>query len=200
MIATKNKGKFREIEACLKGLGFKLLSLYDLSEELHLVEDEETFRANALKKAREVARRTGKLTVADDSGLEVEVLGGLPGVRSARFAGEGASDEENNQKLLEMLRGVPLERRRAVFRCVMAMVDPESGFEKVVEGSCHGIILERPRGSGGFGYDPLFFVPEKGKTMAELPLQEKNRISHRGQALRALKEVLRKVAGRGAAG
>lgn len=200
MVATKNRGKFREIEACLEGLGFKLLSLHDLPEELQLVEDEETFRANALKKAREVACRTGKLTVADDSGLEVEALGGLPGVRSARFAGEGASDEENNRKLLEMLRGVPLEQRRAAFRCVMAVVDPETGSERVVEGSCRGIILERPRGRGGFGYDPLFFVPERGKTMAELPLEEKNLISHRGQALKALKGVLRELAGRGAAG
>ncbi len=202
VVATRNKGKLREIAACLGELGIKVIPLDAISEDVDLTEDGATFEENALKKARKVARVSGKLTLADDSGLEVEALGGAPGVRSARFAGEDAGDEENNRELLRRLQGVPAERRRASFRCVMALVDPATGREWVVEGSCHGIILENPRGEGGFGYDPLFFLPEREKTMAELPLAEKNRISHRGRALKAIKAVLREqfLTGRGAAG
>lgn len=202
LIATRNKGKFREIEAYLKDLGLRMLDLDALGEEMGVSEDGKTYRENALKKAKEVAKRTGKLTLADDSGLEVEALGGIPGVRSARFAGEGASDEENNRKLLDLLKDFPLEERKAVFRCVMALVDPQGGWEEVVEGSVEGIILDRPRGTQGFGYDPVFLIPELGKTLAELPLEVKNSISHRGKALKAVKDILRSrlLSGRGAAG
>ena len=171
--------------------GIQVISLDAFPEIPEIKEEGDSFRENALRKAREVARRSGMVTLADDSGLEVEALGGKPGVLSARFAGERASDRDNNRKLLQMLEGVPWERRRAAFRCVIACVDPSSGKEVVVEGSCEGVIGFEERGEGGFGYDPLFFIPELGKTMAELPLEVKNRLSHRGRALKALKSRLR---------
>jgi len=167
-----------------------ILSLRDFSPLSPVEEDGRTFRANALKKARAVAQRTGRLTIADDSGLEVDYLQGKPGVHSARFAGEAASDADNNRKLLRLLEGVPASQRGAAFRCVIAVVDP-CGKESWVEGACSGVIGEQERGKQGFGYDPLFVIPELGKTLAELPLAEKNRISHRGKALAALKEVLK---------
>lgn len=191
LVATRNRGKLAEIRACLEQEGIRVISLDAFPEISEVKEEGESFRENALRKAREVARRSGMITLADDSGLEVEALGGGPGVLSARFAGEGASDEDNNRKLLKMLEGVPWERRRAAFRCVIACVDPSSGKEEVVEGACEGVIGFEERGEGGFGYDPLFFIPELGKTMAELPLEVKNRLSHRGRALKALKLRLR---------
>lgn len=190
VVATANPGKLREIKASLRGLGVHILSLGDFPSLPPVEEDGRTFRANALKKARAVAQRTGRVTIADDSGLEVDYLQGEPGVHSARFAGEAASDTENNRKLLGLLRGIPAARRRAVFRCVIAVVDP-TGKEAWVEGVCRGVIGDSERGRKGFGYDPLFVIPDLGKTLAELPLAEKNRISHRGKALTALKEVLR---------
>ncbi len=167
----------------------QILSLADLSPLPPVEEDGRTFLENALKKARTVAHHTGRLTIADDSGLEVDYLKGAPGMRSARFAGEEASDADNNRKLLQRLEGVPPLRRGAAFRCVIAVVDPQ-GKEAWVEGVCKGVVGEQERGSHGFGYDPLFIIPELGKTLAELPLLEKNRISHRGKALAALKKAL----------
>lgn len=200
IVATNNKGKFREIQEALKDLPLKLVPLWELPEPIKIVEDGNTYEENALKKAREVAKRTGKLSIADDSGLEVEPLGGAPGIHSAHYAGEGATDRENNRKLLEALRGLPLERRKATFRCFIAAVDPVTGWEKVVQGRCEGLILEEERGNNGFGYDPLFFVPERGKTLAEMSLEEKNSLSHRGRALQTLREVLKSyLSGRGAA-
>lgn len=190
VIATKNPGKLREIEESLREMEVKVLSLKDFPHLPPIEEEEGSFWENALKKARIVAHQTDRVTIADDSGLEVDFLQGDPGVRSARFAGEGASDEDNNRKLLQLLESVPPSQRGASFRCVIAVVDPQ-GRETWVEGTCRGVIGERERGENGFGYDPLFLIPELGKTLAELPLREKNRVSHRGKALAALKEVLR---------
>jgi XTP/dITP diphosphohydrolase len=191
VVATTNPGKLREIKAALKGMEFKIVSLMDLSlpPPIIIEEDGKTFQENALKKARKVAKLTNRFTIADDSGLEVDYLQGQPGVRSARFAGEEASDAANNSKLLRLMEGVPPAQRGASFRCVIAKVDPQ-GKEAWVEGECRGVIGDRERGDQGFGYDPLFLLPELGKTLAELPLEVKNRLSHRGKALAALKEVL----------
>jgi len=168
----------------------QILSLTDFPSVLPVEEDGRTFLENALQKARAVARHTGSLTIADDSGLEVDYLQGKPGVCSARFAGEGASDADNNRKLLRLLDDVPSSQRGAAFRCVIAIVD-STGKESWVEGACRGVIGDSEKGRQGFGYDPLFVIPVLGKTLAELPLEEKNRISHRGKALAALKAVLK---------
>lgn len=189
VVATENPGKLREIKESLRGMDVQILSLRDLPPLPPIVEDGSTFRENAFKKARTVAHHTGRLTIADDSGLEVDHLEGEPGVRSARFAGESASDADNNRKLLQCLEGIPSSQRGATFRCVIAVVDPQRK-ESWVEGTCTGVIGEKERGTQGFGYDPLFIIPELGKTLAEFPLEEKNRISHRGKALAALKRAL----------
>jgi XTP/dITP diphosphohydrolase len=189
VIATENRGKLREIEGSLQEIGAQIISLKDLSPISPVEEDGTTYLENALKKARVVAVHAGRVTIADDSGLEVDCLRGGPGVRSARFAGDQASDADNNAKLLQLLTGIPATERGALFRCVIAIVAPE-GKEAWVEGQCRGEILEEERGKNGFGYDPLFFIPEVGKTLAELPLDVKNRISHRGRAVAALKKVL----------
>ena len=183
VVATRNQGKLREIRHLLEGSKFTVLSMDDFPGMPEIDENGATFDENALKKARTVARLTARLTLADDSGLEVMALGGAPGVRSARYAGEGASDADNNRKLLQALGEVPAEERQASFVCTMALCPPK-GRCHLFHGRVHGTILEAPRGEGGFGYDPLFLVREHGLTMAELPLEVKNRISHRGQALR----------------
>ncbi len=189
LLATRNPGKVREIREILRGLPLEIRSLEGLEGVPEVEEDGATFLENALKKARVLAHWAGDWTLADDSGLEVEALNGEPGVHSARYAGEGASDEQNNAKLLDALRGLPMEARKARFRCVMALVSPQ-GEEWVVEGTCEGYVAEAPRGQGGFGYDPLFYVPELGRTFAELSPEVKNRISHRAQALARLRVVL----------
>jgi XTP/dITP diphosphohydrolase len=190
VLATRNHGKIREMTMVLEDEGIQVYSLNDFPGVTEVLEDGATFRENALKKARQVARLTGKLTVADDSGLEVSGLDGKPGVLSARYAGEGATDGENNEKLLEALEGLPKKKREASFRCVLALVDP-SGGETVIEDECRGMILTERRGNRGFGYDPVFFFPPLDKTFAELTEAEKNRVSHRGKALRRLKEILK---------
>lgn len=190
VVATRNRGKLREIERMLGEEGIAVLGLDAFPEIPEIEEDGDTFAANAAKKAQTVARATGRLTLADDSGLTVAVLDGAPGVYSARYAGEGASDADNNRKLLAALEAVPAERRQAAFCCVMALCTPD-GDCKFFEGRLAGIILDALRGEGGFGYDPLFLVPEYAKTLAELPLEIKNRISHRGQALRLVVDHLR---------
>ena len=191
IIATRNRGKVREIRKALKGARLKIYSLEDFSNVPGIEEDGKTFAENALKKARFYARYFGKPAVADDSGLEVDALKGLPGVYSARYSGEGASDQENNQKLLNEMEGIPPWKRGARFRCVMAMVS-HGGNEAVVEGSCRGKIGTRGVGRKGFGYDPLFVLPQYGKTMAQLTVEEKNRVSHRGKALRKLRKMMRR--------
>lgn len=154
-------------------------------------EGDESYRANALAKARAVARAAGALALADDSGIEVDALGGRPGVRSARYGGPGLSDPDRCATLLSELKDVPQERRTARFRCVVALASPD-GREEAVEGVVEGIITDAPRGTGGFGYDPLFFYPPLGCTFADLDLSVKNRVSHRGRALALAREVLRR--------
>ncbi len=189
LVATRNKGKLKEITALLDGIVKEVISISDFADLPETVEDGETFEDNALKKAREACKATGLPVLADDSGLTVDALGGSPGVYSARFAGEGANDASNNRKLLLELSGVPDNRRQAAFVCVMAFVQPD-GSENTFTGRIGGRIISEPRGGGGFGYDPLLLVDGYDKTMAELDLDEKNRISHRGQALRAFHNYL----------
>jgi len=223
VLASRNRGKLREIIPLLDGLGFELYTVDEIAPACELREDGDTFEANALAKARQAAAATGLPAVADDSGLEVDALAGAPGVYSARYAGlpdvssgtlEGspnppatgvgkqsspdsyAIDARNNAKLLDALSGVPAPGRGARFRCVAAFVDPAAGVELLCNGDCAGEILEQPRGDLGFGYDPLFLVPRLGRTMAELPLDEKNRLSHRAAAFRALAHALAARGGR----
>ena len=204
VVATHNKGKLEELRQLFAGLDVEVLSIADVTRrELVVVEDGATFEDNAKKKATEVSAATMMLTIADDSGLEVDALGGAPGVRSARFAGERATDAENNAALLAALDALDTDHAGsrsseafpARFRCVLALVDPfvRDGEPFVVEGTCEGTITRTPRGSGGFGYDPLFIVDGTDKTMAELGHEEKNRISHRAKAFEKLRLVLEKV-------
>ncbi|MDF2694594.1 MAG: hypothetical protein K0S65_2977 [Labilithrix sp.] len=203
VVATNNRGKLDELRHLLADLDVEVLSLQDVSKTpIHVIEDGDTFEANAIKKAREVANATMMLTLADDSGLEVDALGGAPGVRSARFAGERATDAENNAALLAALDALTVDAAgtrtgdfEARFRCVLALVDPfvRDGEPVVVEGTCSGKITRTPRGSGGFGYDPLFLVEGTDRTMAELTEEEKNRISHRARAAQNLRLVLDKT-------
>jgi XTP/dITP diphosphohydrolase len=190
VLATRNRGKIEEIKEVLTDVGLLIYSLNDFPGATRVEEDGRDFRENALKKARYTVHFTGKLAVADDSGLEVDALGGKPGVFSARFAGEMATDRENNRKLIEELEGLPQEGRGASFCCVLALVEP-SGQEIVIEEECRGLIVHQERGAGGFGYDPLFFFPPLNKTFAELTREEKKRVSHRGKALKKLREILR---------
>ncbi|NPV28925.1 MAG: XTP/dITP diphosphatase [Firmicutes bacterium] len=189
VIASRNPGKISEFRELLADLPVKLLSLADFPGLPEIPETGSTLRENALLKARAVAAATGLVALADDSGLEVDHLGGAPGVRSSRFAGPGGDDEANNRKLLAALEGVSFDRRTARFRCVIAVVTPW-GEEFLSEGVCEGRITFFPRGKSGFGYDPLFFVPSLGKTFAELGPQVKNQISHRARALRLARDVL----------
>lgn len=191
VLATGNAGKVRELQALLAGRDVEVLP----QSQFGVVAVEETgttFIANALLKARHAAAHTGLPAMADDSGLEVDALGGRPGVRSARFAKEGATDAENNALLLSSLADVDDDQRAARFRCVMVLVDPWSAADPfVTEGRCEGTIAREPRGAGGFGYDPLFVVTgESGLTMAELPEERKNEISHRARAAAALRPYL----------
>lgn len=190
VLATNNQGKVREFQVLLAGLPLELLTLADFPNLPEVLEDGTTFRENAAKKARETASATGLLALADDSGLEVDYLAGEPGVYSARYAGPQRSDEDNNARLLKELSQVPTEERTARFRCVIAISTPE-GKVDYAEGSCEGIIGYAAKGEDGFGYDPLFLVPEYGATFAELGLEVKNRISHRGKALKAAADLLR---------
>lgn len=189
IVATHNKGKVREIREALKGLGLRIYSLSDFPNVNVIEEDGRSFTENALKKARFYSKLYGKLTIADDSGLEIDILKGLPGIYSARYVGEGASDRDNNQKLLREMEGIPSSKRGAKFKCSIAIVSP-NGREAVVEGVCKGKIGFKEIGKKGFGYDPLFILPQYGKTMAQLSLKEKNRISHRGKALRKLRKLI----------
>lgn len=190
VIATGNAGKLREFRSLLAGLPFDFTS----SAELGLsspVETGTTFLANALLKARHAAALSGSAAIADDSGLEVDALSGAPGVHSARYAGLAADDAANNAKLLRALAGVPLERRRARYRCALVFIKGAADPAPLIaEADWQGFILDAARGGGGFGYDPYFWLPDLGKTAAELPAAEKNALSHRGKALRALRGQL----------
>ena len=191
MVATRNRGKLREIVPLLAGLDIELRTIDELAPDAELREDGATFEENALAKARQAARATGLPAIADDSGLEVDALGGAPGVYSARYAGLPSDDARNNAKLIAALTALPAGPHAGRFRCVAAFVDPRRGFELVRSGSCAGEILRVPRGAGGFGYDPLFLLPGLGRTMAELSVEEKNRLSHRAAAFAALAAALR---------
>jgi len=192
VMATRNPGKLREIKKILADLPLKLLSLNDFPALPVISEDGATFFENARKKAEAYARLTHRPTIADDSGLCVEALQGKPGVYSSRFAGENASDEERYQKLLAEMEAIPEGQRQAKFVCAMAIANP-AGKVYVVEGEVLGSITFSPQGKHGFGYDPIFFIPELRKTMAELPPEIKNQISHRAQALKKLKLILRQI-------
>ena len=189
VVATRNRGKLQEIRALLAGVVDTVHYAADFADFPETIEDGLTFRENALKKAREAMLFTGLPALADDSGLVVDLLDGRPGVHSARFAGEGAGDAENNRLLLAELNGIPVDRRQAAFVCLLAFVTP-AGVEQVFSGRVGGAILTAGRGDGGFGYDPLFLVDGFDRTMAELSLQEKNAISHRGQALQQFRVFL----------
>ncbi len=192
MLATHNPGKVRELTSLLANLPLDILTLADLEGFPEVVEDRQTFAGNAAKKAYVISKACGEITLADDSGLEVESLGGRPGVHSARFAGPAADDQANNRLLLEMLAGRPPEERRAVFKCVIAISVPGDKIY-LTEGECPGWIDYSPRGSGGFGYDPLFVYEPAGLTLAEMDPRDKNRISHRGQALRRAHRLLERL-------
>jgi XTP/dITP diphosphohydrolase len=199
VVATTNRGKLDELRALLAGMPLEIYSLDDvLKRQVTLVEDGKTFAENAVKKARAIARATLMLTLADDSGLEVDALGGAPGVRSARYAHERATDAENNAHLLaalEALEATGDATYSARFRCALALVDPYTleGEPRTVEGTCEGAITRTQRGSGGFGYDPLFLVEGTSATMAELTQAQKNELSHRARAVREMRPVLEEV-------
>ncbi|MBI5559822.1 MAG: XTP/dITP diphosphatase [Deltaproteobacteria bacterium] len=191
VLATRNRGKIEEIKELLKGCGFEMLTLDDFPGLALPPEDMRDFKGNALKKARSVASKTGIPSLADDSGLCVDALQGGPGVHSARYAGKGATDSDNYEKLLKELKNIPPGQRTARFVCVAALATP-GGREKTFDGSLEGVIGNEPRGEYGFGYDPVFIVPGPGKTLAELSPEEKNMVSHRAKALGRLKDWLKK--------
>lgn len=189
VIATKNQNKIEEIKQILKDTEFRVISSNELKDLPDVVEDGLTFEENARKKALSIAKLTGRLTLADDSGLEVDALNKRPGVYSARYAGEDATPQENNKKLLKELKNVPVKKRTARFVCVIAIARP-SGKVSIAEGKCEGMIAKELRGQEGFGYDPLFIIPEHNKTFAELGSDVKNQISHRAIALKKATEIL----------
>jgi XTP/dITP diphosphohydrolase len=194
VVATRNRGKLDELRALCAGLAVEVVSIEALCAGWEVEETGSTFAENAILKARAAAAACGEWALGDDSGLEVDALAGAPGVHSARYAGETQDDEANKAKLLAALAEVPDEARGARFRCVLALASP-AGEVRTTEGSCEGRIVRRPRGQGGFGYDPLFEAAGTERTMAELPPNEKNRISHRGRALEALRPLLAEIAG-----
>ena len=189
LLATSNPGKARELALLLQSVPWELVNLLDAGVHFEVDEVGETLEENAALKAKTYARHSGLWALADDSGLEVEALGGAPGVRSRRFAGEGASDADLVTELLRRLSGTPWEQRAARFRSVIAIASPY-GTLHFCQGACDGVIGFKPQGAEGFGYDPVFFIPELGRTMAELTLEEKNRISHRAAAARAAEDLL----------
>jgi XTP/dITP diphosphohydrolase len=192
LIATNNPGKMREYEELLSGLPVEITFPCLEGLEMEVEEVGKSYAENALLKATSYAKASGLVTLADDSGLEVDALGGGPGIRSSRYGGEGIGDEERYLILLENLSGVPWEKRTASFRCVIAIATPE-GEVWTTEGECEGIIAFEPRGEYGFGYDPVFYLLDFDKTMAELPLETKNRISHRAHAARKAREILKSL-------
>lgn len=189
LVATNNAGKLAEYKELLRGLDLELISLSDAGIDCDVPETGATYSENAILKARTYARLSGMLSLADDSGLEVEALGGRPGIESKRHAGEGATDADRIIVLLEQLSAVPAPERRARFVCVIAIATP-GGMVRTAEGLVEGRIDSNPRGTNGFGYDPIFYLPSLGKTMAELSSSEKNRVSHRAMAAKGAKRIL----------
>ncbi len=194
LLATNNAGKLSELKELLAGVPFELISPAQIGLKLDVAETGRTYAANARLKALAFATASGLMTLADDSGLEVEALGGAPGLYSARYAGDGATDEQRVAYLLSKMRGVPPDKRGARFRCIMALAWP-SDEVKLRSGSCRGFITKEPIGINGFGYDPVFYFPKLGKTMAELTAEVKNSISHRARAARRVKTLLQKLSG-----
>ncbi len=190
IVASRNKGKIGEIKGLLADLPFKVTSLFDYPHIPDIIEDGKTYRANALKKAREVAQATGKMAMSDDSGIEVKALGNAPGIYSARFAGEGASERTRNRKLFAMLKGVPSPKRQARYRCVIALVDAKGRELGVVQGTCSGYVTTRDIGTNGFGFDSLFLLKRYNKTFGQLPSSLKAKISHRARALKKFRLLL----------
>ena len=189
LLATTNQHKLEEYRAIFSDLPFKLLALQDIHLDLDVEETGSTFAENAALKASTYAEASGMLTLADDSGLEIDALEGAPGVYSARFAGRETSYAERFRIILERLKALPMEPRTARFRCAIALAEP-TGLIRIVEGTIEGVIADSPRGEYGFGYDPIFLVPELGKTTAELPSEQKNFISHRGRAAQLARVLL----------
>lgn len=189
VVASKNEAKIKEIREILSGLNIKLLALKDYPDIAPIVEDGKSFEENAIKKARTVTQYTGRIALADDSGLEVDALGGVPGIYSSRFAKD---DISRNRKLLRLLKNIPQEKRGARFRCVMAIAHPKDKI-RLTRGSCRGTITFEMRGEQGFGYDPIFIIPKFNKTFAELGPEIKNRISHRAKALRRARKILQEI-------
>lgn len=192
LIGSHNLHKVKEISNLLSDLPVTIKSLSDFPSISEVVEDGKTLKENAMKKAKNYAEKTNLLTLADDTGLEVDALAGDPGVRSARYAGEHCSYSHNNKKLLANLAHCRNGERGAHFRCVIALCEPKTRLIQTAEGILHGEILTEERGKNGFGYDPIFFIPHLKKTLAELSMEEKNRISHRAQAVLKAKEILKK--------
>jgi XTP/dITP diphosphohydrolase len=191
LLATNNRGKAREYRSLLRGIPYEIVTPDDIGINIEVDETGASFEENARLKATALAEATGLLSLADDSGLEVDALGGEPGPRSHRYAGEGASDSDRVTYLLEKMKEVPEGERTARFRCVIAIAEPHGKVE-LFSGKCRGIIAAKPRGSGGFGYDPVFYVLELGRTMAELEPGEKNKISHRARAAEKARDFLMK--------
>lgn len=192
LVASHNRGKVEELAELLAGLDVQLLGLDDVGIADDVEETGNTFRENAILKAEGYAQQSGLLTLADDSGLEVDGLQGAPGVHTARFGGEGLTPSERYELLLQRLDGVPWQERNARFRCVVALATPQ-GLIGTEEGKVEGYIAFEPAGEGGFGYDPVFFVAERGLTMAQLPAAVKNTISHRGRAVAAIRPLLERL-------
>ncbi|MGA2157836.1 MAG: XTP/dITP diphosphatase [Dehalococcoidia bacterium] len=192
LLATTNRGKAAEYVSLLKGLDLDLVTLDQVGISQEAAENYSTFEENARSKAVFYAALSGLITLADDSGLEVDALGGEPGVRSSRYAGENASDADRVNFLLDKLKGVPCELRSARFRCVIAIAEPDGKVE-TVSGDCRGCIALEPRGMNGFGYDPVFYLPEYEKTIAEISPELKNEISHRGRAAQKARSLLKKL-------
>ncbi|TGE31965.1 XTP/dITP diphosphatase [Desulfosporosinus sp. Sb-LF] len=189
ILATQNRGKIRELQELLADENIEVLSLLDISNWEDVEENGETFADNAALKARAAVQKTGLIALADDSGLVVDALNGAPGVYSARYAGEPKDDERNNDKLLHQLESIPDDKRTARFRCALVIATPD-GKEYLTEGTVEGLILRQRRGLDGFGYDPLFFVQDFARTMAELNVAQKNKLSHRAQAFRKAIPIL----------
>lgn len=187
VLATKNRGKVREFKKILPQ--YDIVTMADMGIDTEIVEDGSTFEENAMIKAKTVFSLCGEITIADDSGLMVDALGGAPGIYSARYSGEDATDQSNREKLLACLLDVPDSDRTAKFVCVVALIEKD-GTEHILRGECHGTITRSESGENGFGYDSLFYVEEYGKTFAEVEGFEKNKISHRGRALRSVAEIL----------
>ena len=189
LLATNNKAKVREYARLLQSIPYQVVSLEDVNISEQVEETGTSFEENAILKAKRYAELSGLTTIADDSGLEVDALGGEPGVRSARYAGKGASDKERIDFLLNKIVDVPWEKRHAQFRCVIAIAFPD-GKVQICQGQCRGILTFKPLGDKGFGYDPIFYLPDLHKTMAELSMSEKNAISHRGKAAEEARKAL----------